>query len=482
MKKKKNIMRNALIILFCVLLVLSPLMILLPQAQGSYSARLTTHSKQVANANEVVTVTLEMPEIPEGLTEFELVIHYDPNVFSRKTVNMEGIYSSLTNNNNDANGTITIDYKGDPVSEAGIGMSFSLTLKGNAPNGATSITGEFSNVKSSNGSVDLSLTPLSININQYTPANTDASLSSLSVEGYNLTPIFAASTYTYYCTVPYQVSLIPASSVKYACAYDSTSVSVSTPDVLQVGENTITVRTTAEAGNTATYTIVVTRQDRNNGLSQNNYLSSLTVGGTSVELSKDKTIYNVTFDQIPNNLQIDAQAEDEKATVDVKKPSNNTVRIFVTAENKETREYVVHLLETNSEDAPQGSLQLLSITGVFDLPLQENVYEYKLVVPYEVTSLDIQGLPSQEEDEVTVSGGDALQVGENTIYIIVTTPEAQTTQYTIEVTRLAEGVSLSDYNGDSGAPLWLKIVTYCMVLLAGVAIGAVVGFFVKIKF
>ncbi len=484
MKKKKNFLRNAIILLFCLLMVISPLLILLPQAQGSYSARLATNAYQLGNDLEVTTIRLEMPEIPEGLSQFTLELHYDPAVFNRGSINTGAIYPSLGTKTNDSSGTITITYQGDPITSAGIGMSFELQLKANAPSGTTTVRGEFTEAKSGDTDISVSLTPVDITVkNQAPSANADATLSSLSLDGYSLSPNFSATTYNYTCSVPYEVSLIPVSAVQYSCAFDSTAVSVSVPDVLQVGENTITVHTTAQAGNTATYTITVTRLEQDYGLSQNNYLSSLTVGGTQVELSKDKTSYTVAFEKIPTDLQIQAVAEDENATVDVKKPSNNTVRIFVTAENKEIREYIIHLLETANEDAPQGSLQLLSITGAFDLPLQENVYNYTLVVPYEVTFLEIQGVPSREEDTVEITGGDALQVGENTVYITVTTPEEQTTQYTLQVTRLAEGESLTGQGDDGGsAPLWIRIVTYCMVLLAGVAIGGVVGFFVKIKF
>lgn len=90
--------------------------------------------------------------------------------------------------------------------------------------------------------------------------STDANLSSLSLEGYELTPSFSKDTLEYSVTVPSTVN-----SVKIAAKANEAHASISGTGEVEVSEgiNTFQVVVTAESGATKTYVINVNVEDTN---------------------------------------------------------------------------------------------------------------------------------------------------------------------------------------------------------------------------
>jgi hypothetical protein len=86
---------------------------------------------------------------------------------------------------------------------------------------------------------------------QYVPSSV-ATLSSLSVTGYSLSPAFNADSITYAVTMPAYTSVIPTTTATATNAYASTVITNATA----IGGNT-TVVVTAEDGTTKTYTITI---------------------------------------------------------------------------------------------------------------------------------------------------------------------------------------------------------------------------------
>ena len=84
----------------------------------------------------------------------------------------------------------------------------------------------------------------------------DATLSSLSVTGYTLTPTFTSSTTNYALTVPSSVSNITVNATKN---HSAASVSGTGTKTLAAGLNAIKIKVTAEDGNTKEYVINVKR-------------------------------------------------------------------------------------------------------------------------------------------------------------------------------------------------------------------------------
>ncbi len=81
---------------------------------------------------------------------------------------------------------------------------------------------------------------------------------------------------------------------------------------------------------------------------------------------------------------------------------------------------------------------LKSITGITGLvpKFSKDITEYDVMVPFEISSLDIKGIAEDSKAKVLVSGGKTLEVGKTTpIIISVTAEDGSLKIYTINVTR-----------------------------------------------
>ena len=85
----------------------------------------------------------------------------------------------------------------------------------------------------------------------------NADLSSLSVNGYPLSPNFSSNTTDYVVTVPNSVT---SRTISATAAESHATVSGTGEKTLIVGDNLFNIAVTADAGNTKTYTIVITRE------------------------------------------------------------------------------------------------------------------------------------------------------------------------------------------------------------------------------
>lgn len=134
---------------------------------------------------------------------------------------------------------------------------------------------------------------------------------------------------------------------------------------LQVGDNTITVTVTAEDGqSTGQYIIKVNREG-----SSNNDLSSLEVEGYDLDpaFDKDETSYSITVPSDVDSITVNADAEDDNATVEITgadnlQPGENTVTVKVTAENGDEKEYTITVTkEEEQEDDEKITSQVYTI-------------------------------------------------------------------------------------------------------------------------
>ena len=90
--------------------------------------------------------------------------------------------------------------------------------------------------------------------------SSDNKLKNLSVTGLTLTPAFSASVTSYNATVENSVTSVEVN----AEVNDITArISVNNPETLEVGNNTITIKVTAENNDVKIYTIVVNRKAKN---------------------------------------------------------------------------------------------------------------------------------------------------------------------------------------------------------------------------
>ncbi len=105
------------------------------------------------------------------------------------------------------------------------------------------------------------------------------------------------------------------------------------------------------------------------------------------------------------------------------KPSNNTTTT-----------------QTKSNNSKLSSLQIAE--GVFSPEFAKNVYEYAVMVPNEITKLSIAASQEHSRATVRIVGNEELQVGDNTVEIIVTAEDGSTSTYKIYATRALPELNL----------------------------------------
>lgn len=200
----------------------------------------------------------------------------------------------------------------------------------------------------------------------------NANLNSLVLEGTDLAPEFKATTLEYTAIVGLDVENIKV----VAKTEDSeATVAVKGNKDLEEGENTITIVVEAEAGNTKTYTIKVTKTLDEEKM--NARLKSLIVQGFNIYPSFQNNIYNYNLNISEEILKLDisAETENEKATFIIEgndnlKNGDNLIKIIVTAEDGvTTNEYKINVfINSNVVKAQVESklpaLILLAVLGV----------------------------------------------------------------------------------------------------------------------
>lgn len=158
------------------------------------------------------------------------------------------------------------------------------------------------------------------------------------------------------------------------------------------------------------------------------------------EFSNDITEYSAKLvDFEGTELNVIAEAEDEKATVKIEGNTNivdgeNVITITVTAEDGTTKVYTITVVK---EEAEAFGLSSLIIKDVELKGFTIGKYEYK--VSFEaLEKLEIEAIASEEGATIEILGNENLVEGENLITIIVTSADGtKTATYQIKATKLA---------------------------------------------
>ena len=120
---------------------------------------------------------------------------------------------------------------------------------------------------------------------------------------------------------------------------------------LKVGENTIIIKVTAKDNSVREYKIIVTKKDKDQVLSNNSYLKSITIDGYNIDFNKN--VYNYTL-KIKNEETLNINAITEDATAKVRivgnnnLNNNNVIKIIVTAEDKSVSTYSITVSKEKS--------------------------------------------------------------------------------------------------------------------------------------
>lgn len=176
------------------------------------------------------------------------------------------------------------------------------------------------------------------NNNQVKKSN-DATLKSLSISDVNFE--FSSDKYDYEVDVNNDVDKIEIEAI---VNNDKAKVTIPEDLSLKIGKNKFTVIVEAEDGTKKEYNISINRLDRK--LSNNAYLSKLTIEGYDIIFRKDKYIYNIG-DIKNNKLNVKAETEDKTSKIDIYGNNsigkNGVIVVKVTAEDKTTSEYIIYV-------------------------------------------------------------------------------------------------------------------------------------------
>ena len=209
-------------------------------------------------------------------------------------------------------------------------------------------------------------------------------------------------------------------------------------ETLKNGENTYTVTVTAEDGTEQIYTFKVTKKV----LSTDSSLKKLLINGEEITLSKGTTKYQTTVSYATNKLDVEVEPTDSNASL-VDSNTNKIsydffedekeLRIKVQAEAGDITTYVINVSRRDEADA---TLKSLTIDEV-DLNFESEIFDYEVTVLRNVSSLEIEAIPTDNEATVKIDNPRNLEIGENTVKIEVDN-DGNIKTYTIKVTKLDE--------------------------------------------
>lgn len=273
----------------------------------------------------------------------------------------------------------------------------------------------------------------------------DATLKSLNVSGYTLSPAFRSNVNTYSMTVKNNVTSLNVDAIANS---SKSRVEVSGNSNWKVGVNVITIKVTAENGNVNTYIVNVTREaaKTNNTStpkpkSSDNYLKDLIINSSheiSPKFNKNTSNYSVTVPYEVDKLDLTYVTNDSNAKVKVNGNSNflvgemNTVEIEVTAEDGTIRIYTLNV--TRSTQNGKTDLKELTVTnGTLSPNFDPNVLEYNVKVDGKTDKLDIKAIAKDTDSKVEIIGNDNLKEGNNTVLVKVTDKNGFTKYYTMNV-------------------------------------------------
>ncbi len=162
--------------------------------------------------------------------------------------------------------------------------------------------------------------------------------------------VFDKDTITYDINVPYVTEKIEVN----ALAEDSKAkVEISGNDKLNVGENKITIKVTAEDNTTKEYIVNVTRKEEGYSLSSNNDISNIKIKNYDLKFNNGTLDYTLKIKN-EKKLDIEVLLGDSKAKYEIigndNLKNNSVIKIVVTAEDNSSKIYNIKIKNnTNAE-------------------------------------------------------------------------------------------------------------------------------------
>lgn len=212
-------------------------------------------------------------------------------------------------------------------------------------------------------------------------------LSSLSIEGYTLTPEFNKDTNKYYLSVNQNVNEL---KVTVSTEDSKAKYEISGNDKLEFGKNKILINVIAEDKTKNEYIIEVNKEDTSIGL------SSLIISDETNEIKLTPNFNKSTSNYILNvknvsELDINATANHEDATIEISgnsdlKEGNNVITITV-KKDSDSRIYTLNVYKTIEETlSPTSNAAIIMIIVIVCSLIQSSVAIYFAMIAYKSAS------------------------------------------------------------------------------------------------
>lgn len=264
-------------------------------------------------------------------------------------------------------------------------------------------------------------------------------LSSLTIDGYNLSPNFDKNVVNYTLKVKKDVTSVKinasleSSKSSFVKNYGPRTVN------LKYGENTFQIQVKSESESVKKYTIKITREDDR---SSNNYLKSLNVSAGDFKFDKKSLNYSFSVPNETTSLVVVAVAEDSKSKIDGAKTYDlkeglNKITVTVTAENGSVRKYTLQVTRIVKEIKREvnNKLESLDIEN-YQISFDPENTIYNVTIDNE-TKLNINYKVQDETSSVVINGNDNLKNG-STIKLTVTGVDGSTKDYIINISKNEE--------------------------------------------
>jgi hypothetical protein len=228
----------------------------------------------------------------------------------------------------------------------------------------------------------------------------------------------------------------------------------------------IIARTTTQAATESTRAVVSTDTTTTTASkSSNTGIESLTINGTNIGYSNDKSEYTIKLPYGLSYVDVQLTLSDDKATYNINGASNisddesNQIVIDVTAEDGSTKEVIinVHRYSGESNDCTLANIYMED----YDLNFDANTYEYKLRVKNNTKTLDLEVVPTDAlHAKYEVADNNALQ-NNSVVTINVKAEDGTLCVYKITVKKTGN--------------LWL-IILIIIIIVAALAGGGYAAF------
>ena len=313
-----------------------------------------------------------------------------------------------------------------------------ITLSGDKTTATIKVTAEDGTVKTYTVNIEKE-------VKEEVKKDSDATLKSLYISGYTLSPTFKSNINTYSMKVGNNITALNVDAIANST---KAKVQISGNSGWKEGVNVVSIKVTAEDGTVNTYIVNVTRASKKNDVtpvtkSSDNYLKSLIINSShdmKPEFNRNFASYDVTVPYEVEKLDLSYVTSDPKAKVEINGNSNfkvgevNTIEIAVTAEDGTKRYYVLNV--TRSSQGSDTDLEDLIIKdGELSPKFDPDVLDYTIDVDGDTDELDITAIPKTEGSKVEIIGNENLKEGQNTVLVKVTDKNGFSKYYTITVNK-----------------------------------------------